>query len=147
MQSPQHLYYAAIVIMAIAEAVSFAAYQAGAAYGLDMRAHDSRFMPAVQLIVHAAAFVIGMAVSRQLPGHVAAAIFLPMVSVDLIRLVGLISAVTWWWAIYYLALAQFLTLAAGADLHPLGRWVRARAAHIADRLEYRGLASWGREWT
>lgn len=168
MHSPQYVYYLAIVIMAMAEAVlrargreafgrmawvlvavfavSFAAYKLAPGLGFDPSDPDSIYMPWAQLGVHALGFLVGMMVCRHLPGHIAAAIFLPMASVDLFRIVGLISASSWWWAIYYLALAQFLTLAMGADLHPLGRWIRARAAKIIDRLEYRGLAAWSGRW-
>jgi hypothetical protein len=166
---PEHVYYIAIAIMAIAEgvlrarggqafgrmvwvlatvfAVSFSAYQFGLWLGLDMRGPEIKFMPSVQFGLHALGFMAGLAVSRHLPGHIAAAIFLPMASVDLIRIVGMISAATWWWAIYYLALAQFLALTMGADLHPLGRWIRARAARFVDRLEYRGPVVWSGQWT
>jgi hypothetical protein len=169
MQSPQYVYYLAICIMAITEAVlrargreafgrmawvlvaafaaSFTAYQIGSALGFDLRAANSTYMPKAQIGIHALGFIVGLAISRHLPGHLSAATFLPMVTIDLARIVGLVSAADWWWAIYYLALVQFLTLAVGADLHPLGRWVRAWAARITDHLEYRGLAFWRGVWT
>jgi hypothetical protein len=150
MQHPEYVYYMAIGLMATAEGVSrvlhrdlfgrvvwvllavfvasYAAYALGAA------------MPRAQLAFHVLGFIVGLAASKHLPGHIAAALFLPMVSVDLARIAELISAANWWWAIYYLALGQLVVLGVGSSAHRLGRWFRAWAARAIAGMEMRAHA-------
>lgn len=100
-------------------------------------------LPAAQLGIHMVAFVPALMLSRNLPGHFAASLFLPLASVDLFQLIGAISISTWWWGVYYIACAQLVGLAIGADLHPLGRTIRAWGTRMAEWFEFR---AWAAQW-
>jgi hypothetical protein len=101
------------------------------------------YLPTAQLAIHMTAFVAAMAISRNLPGHFAASLFLPLASVDLFQLVGAVSLTTWWWGVYYIAFAQLIGLAIGADLHPFGRTIRAWGHRMASWFEFR---AWAHQW-
>ncbi|TKD50232.1 hypothetical protein [Sphingomonas baiyangensis] len=145
MLNPQYVYYLAIGAVVLMEAgcglfgrrcFGRMAYVLGAAFAASYAGYAmGQYLPAVQLVVHIAGFALGMVIARGLAGHVIAGIFFPMVTVDALRLWELVSPMTWWWAIYYMAMAQLVALGMGAEFHPLGRAIRRLSAELHARFE------------
>jgi len=84
----------------------------------------------VQLGLHMAALFVGFLLARGLVGHLAASLFFPMAMVGGLMVWGKISAVTWWWGLFYLACAQLVLLGMGSNLHPMGRKLRRWGSQI-----------------
>lgn len=99
-------------------------------------------LPAAQLALHSLAFIAGLIASRNLPGHIATAIFLPLASVDLCQIAGMVTPLNWWWAVWMLAMGQLIVLGAGADFHPIGKAMRAWGQRMTHWYERRSIALW-----
>jgi hypothetical protein len=58
------------------------------------------------LALHAFAFGAGIFGCRTWRGRVAVALFLPLAIVDRQTIIGTVTTDQWWWAVYWLAMAQ-----------------------------------------
>lgn len=81
-----------------------------------------------------------MIVARGGVGLLAAGLFFPMAMAGAMNMLGLISDVTWWWTLFYIACAQLATLGAGANFHPVGRAIRRWSSEVHNHFE---RLAWG----
>lgn len=97
-------------------------------------------LPAAQLALHCGGLIVAMTMARGIVGICAAGLYFPMAMAGAMHLLDLITPVTWWWALFYLACAQLVVLGAGANFHPLGRALRRWSSEVYTRFE---RLAWG----
>ena len=97
-------------------------------------------LPRAQLVLHCLGLVLGMVVARGFVGHVSAGLFFPMAMIDGLAILKGLTPAQWWWALFYIAVAQLIALGAGADFHPVGRSIRAWSDRVHQRFE---RLAWG----
>jgi len=138
---PPHIFYLCILLMCIAAESVFIAcgrpsfgrllWIVSAVVGWSYAALWLGYnLPTSQLWAHVAAFAIGIPIARGLASHICAGLFFPMLTIDALKVAGVIDPTTWWWAIFYLACAQLIAIGLGADFHPIGKAIRKMAEEM-----------------
>lgn len=97
-------------------------------------------LPMTQLALHCGGLIVAAMVARGIVGLLAAGLYFPMAMAGAMHTLSLISPVTWWWALFYIACAQLVILGAGANFHPLGRAIRRLSSEAHQRFE---RLAWG----
>jgi hypothetical protein len=130
-QHPEHIYYAALVLLGIPAALHAGIARILVAAGvLSCVAWLAGFsMPAAYLAIHASAGVAAIACCRSSTRSLmVVSLFVDLFIIDVFELGGLFTAHGAWWARWWLVNAQLLLLApdAWASIRRAVRWTWAR---------------------
>lgn len=123
--------------------LSLTVYIYGVQNGLDLEAYNSMWMPGKQVWFRLGAFLLVIVLARRPLEHFVAVMFIAMATIDLLRLLDVLWAVTWWEAIFWCSIIQLLIVIGISEIHSVGRSLQAVSQRILKTFEMRvGRLGW-----